>query len=116
VLFNGRVVWSSPRILGVTVKVVALLVLHAKLMICPVAVTAGVAAKPVIVGADGPPPPLPPLPPPLPLPLPPELEDPPPHATVKLKPNTAANHHALRKQNILCDLPVDSIGLVTCEN
>jgi hypothetical protein len=93
--------------LGVTAKAVALVVLHAKLMTWPLAVTEGVAEKLVMLGPDEEPPP--PLLPPLPLPpLPePEVEDPPPHATVKPKQSTLANNHALRKANIPGDLPVD---------
>ena len=103
--------------LGITVKAVALVVFHAKLMICPAAVTKGVAAKPVTVGADDPPlpllPPVPPLPllPPLPLPVP-ELEDPPPHATNKLNDTTAATNHALRRRNIVCEIPREPLGLI----
>lgn len=83
-------------------KDVALVVAHAKLIICPDAVMAGVEAKPVSVGCDSPPPlpplpPLLPLPPPLPLlplpPLEPEL-DPPPQAINKLNHTTPASNHA----------------------
>jgi hypothetical protein len=54
------------------------------------------------------------------LPLPPlrpepELECSPPHATVKLNHTTSASNHTLRRRNIVCDVPVESLESVTCQ-